>query len=238
MNSEILPQNRSKLSIEDLQCQWVSGLRVPQEGSKPFTLLSVCGPSGSGKTTVCRSLADTWPAYLEDVEGNPYLQKLLERSSEFDAAGNQKWFLDRIGRFVKAAPAGPVVLDQDPSAIVLAYSRMFFDVGKITECQYNSLLEELLHIEQVLLRWKVPRTVLCLDAPAEVLQQRVVQRWGITHTPPLAWFVRVRSHFLDLFSRFPNAIKVSTVELSVEKVVSLAKHLLKDDREGAQAWPS
>src|SRR5882672_1437875 len=110
------------MSFQALQNQWETAIQNRQEGSKQFKMMSVCGPSGSGKTTVCRALGNACQVYLEDVHDNPYLQKLLDGGGDFDAAANQQWFLDRIARFIEAAQDGPIVLDQDPAAIVLAYS--------------------------------------------------------------------------------------------------------------------
>src|SRR6185503_10805791 len=122
----------------------------------------------------------------------------------------------------------PIILDQDPSAVVLVYSQIFWGDGKMTEMQYASLLERLLQIEETLLRWRCPRTVLCLDAPAEVLHRRVAQRCGESRTPPITWFERVRARLLDIFARFPNALAVSTVDLSPEQVISRARLLVED----------
>jgi thymidylate kinase len=105
---------------------------------------------------------------------------------------------------------------------------MFLEDGKMTEKQYTSLLERLLKIEEDLQRWRCPRTVLLLDAPADVLRHRVFQRWGKSRTPPLKWFERVRNHFVALFTCFPNAIVVSTVNFSAEQVIARAKSLIED----------
>ena len=181
------------------------------------SILSLCGPSGVGKTTVVRALSNRYPVFIETTNGNPHLKGLLQGNLDFNAAANQEWFLRRIGRCISRANSrSPLILDQDPAAIVLAYSRIFLEDGKMTETQYASLLERLMKIEEKLKEWRCPRTVLLLDAPADVLRQRVFQRWGKSRTPPLTWFERVRNHFVQLFTCFPNAIVVSTVNLSAE----------------------
>src|SRR5262249_21707294 len=140
----------------------------------------------------------------------------------------QEWFLRLVTEHIADAnPRLPLVLDQDPAAIVLAYSRMFYEDGLITTAQYESLFQDLLRVEEMLNRWRSPRAVLCLDAPAEVLRKRVVQRTSESHTPPLLWFERLRMNFLELFERFPNAVPVSTVELPPEQVISCARSLLE-----------
>ena len=224
--------------MNELQCEadWLRAVRSSSEhATGGVRLLTVCGPSGAGKTSVVSALAKDYAVYIETTDGNPHLKALLEGSDRFNAAENQGWFLRRIGENIAKADARvPLVLDQDPAAIVLAYSRMLRKDGKISELQYGVLVSTLLQTEQSLRLWGAPRTVLCLDAPAEALRQRVVMRMGASHTPPLVWFDRVRSHFLDLFSRFPNAIRFSTVELSVEQIASHARRLLQDGREATK----
>jgi deoxyadenosine/deoxycytidine kinase len=192
-------------------------------------VLSICGPSGVGKTTIVTALANVYPAFIETTKGNRYLKDLQAGKPDFNATANQTWFLRRIGQHIShASSRSPLILDQDPAAIVLAYSRMFLEDGKMTELQYASLLERLLKIEKRLQNWRCPRTILILDAPADVLRQRVFQRWGKSHTPPLKWFERVRNHFVQLFTYFPSAIAVSTAKLSLEQVIARAKSLVED----------
>lgn len=197
-------------------------------------MLSVCGPSGVGKTTVIKALANSCPVFIETTKSNPHLNKLLAGETDFNATANQDWFLRRIGRHInRASPHSPLILDQDPAAIVLAYSQMFLEDGKITDGQYALLLDRLLKIEEKLGDWKCPRTVLFLDAPADVLRQRILQRYGKSRTPPLKWFERVRNQFVKLFTSFPNAIAVSTVNLSPEQVIARAKSLVERNTEDA-----
>src|SRR5690242_20129438 len=212
--------NRRKTkTVNALGQQWQKSVRFRSESFAP--ILSICGPSGAGKTTVIKSLADRYPVFIETTNSNPHLEGLLKDSCNFNAAANQRWFLHRIGKHIASANRQlPLILDQDPAAIVLAYSKMFLEEGKIMTSQYTSLVQKLLKIEGTLQDWKCPRTVLFLDAPAEVLHQRVLRRSGKTLTPTLKWFDRVRSHFIQLFTCFPNAINISTERFSQEQVLA------------------
>lgn len=225
---ELTRRTTSTVNTQPLEKEWESLLQNREECPKSSKLLTICGPSGSGKTTVVQSFADEHQVFVETTEGNPYLQNLLEGKPEFDAALNQEWFLERVANYVAhAKPNLSLVIDQDPAGIVLAYSRMFLKEGSITQIQYTSLLQKLLKCERLLRKWKHPRAVLFLDAPAEVLRQRVIKRWGESRTPPLTWFNLIRNQFLELFTCFPHAVLVSTDELTTEEVISRARSLLQ-----------
>ncbi len=191
-------------------------------------VLSICDPSGSGKSTVARSFLGVYPTYIEVAEENPHLRALLEGSKAFDAFSNQSWFLRRLAAFIQAADnKRPLILDQEPGAIVLAYSRLFRGEALIGDADYAALLQRLLKLERLLEHWNSPRVVLFLDAPCKVLHQRALQRWGESRTPPLAWFGRVRECFRDLLPHLPNAVTVSTVDLTPGKLIARARQLLE-----------
>lgn len=205
---------------------WKTAAHFPQCSVAP--ILSVFGPSGAGKTTVAKILADGYPVFIETTKGNPYLADLLTGSPDFKAAENQRWFLNRVAKYIgKADPKMPLVLDQDPAGIVFGYARMFLEDGKMTQAQYESLIKRLLKIEETLQKWGSPRVVLFLDAPAEVLRQRILSRSGKALTPPLKWFERVRNQFLQIFSDFPNAFTISTDRFSADQVTAKARMLIE-----------
>jgi deoxyadenosine/deoxycytidine kinase len=209
-----------------LELQWQTKLHTHNSGL--FPVVSVCGPSGAGKTTVATALSKSYPTYIETIAGNKHLKGFLHGKSDFNAEANQTWFLRRIARHIaRADPCLPLVLDQDPAAIVLGYSSVFVEEQKLTDAQYALLLKRLLIIEKKLCEWRCPRTVLFLDAPAAVLHQRIYQRCGKSHTPPLDWFEFVRNRFVQLFTCFPNAVAVSTVNHSPEQVIARARSLIK-----------
>ncbi len=97
----------------------------------------------------------------------------------------------------------------------------------MTPAQYERLIKQLLEIEETLKNWGSPRIVLLLDAPAEVLRQRILRRSGKALTPPLKWFERVRDYFFQVLPNFPNAFTISTDRLSPEQVAAKARMLLE-----------
>lgn len=219
---------RADSGIEAVQRRWQDALRSSSGGPRSASkALSICGPSGAGKTTIARALAESYPTYIENVSSNPHLRSLLEGKTSFNAFDNQRWFLSRVITFVEHADSNAaLVLDQEPAAIVLAYARMFYEDGGLSELHYIALLERLVHTEVLLKRWGSPRTVIFLDAPADVLYSRVVQRNGVARTPGIEWFERVRTYFRQLPVFFPKAVIVSTSQLSAEQTVSRAQQAL------------
>ncbi len=199
--------------------QWVAVQKAATSRAGP-PVVTLCGPSGVGKSTAALALPSMFQVYLEDVRGNPYLQALLNGDARFDAAANQRWFLSRLHDFVRASdPNRPLVLDQDPAAIVLVYAKLFLEDGLLTNEQHDDLIVQLMDVERVLGRWRLPRIVLGLHAPSEVLYERARIRSVSQAVPPLQWFERVRAGFLNLFDLFPGAIRVSIVEACPEDIV-------------------
>lgn len=215
-------------TVLEYEAAWRSLIRRPRDRTLSVPVLAISGPSGVGKTTVVSALAKSYPTFIETTRGNPHLEALLKGEQDFNASANQEWFLQRAGEHIaRADPGSPLVIDQDPAAIVLAYARMFHEDGKMSLLQYFALLEHLLNIEETLHAWKSPRTVLFLDAPPDVLYRRVLKRSGETGTPPPTWFDRVRSYFVELFACFPNAITISTINNSPDQIVSRVKELIE-----------
>jgi deoxyadenosine/deoxycytidine kinase len=204
--------------------------RVMQSGPQAgAALLTISGPSCAGKSTLVEALASSAPAFLETTAGNPYLPALLSQGfGQFDAAANQEWFLSQMHRFISDAdPSKPLVLDQDPAAIVFTYSRMWHDDGKISVKNFERLNDQLLKLEDRLARWRCPRVAVFLDAPATVLHHRASTREGCGAVPPLAWFERIRTYFCEFLLRFPQAIAISTVESSPDETRRRVRDLLQ-----------
>lgn len=201
-------------------------LRFPPRTASTARLITIAGPSGSGKTTVARALSADFATFVEEVIDNPHLDPLLTNSGAFDAHANQRWFLGRVEAFVEAANAEVnLVLDQDPSAIVRAYARMFRDEQQLSAGAYRSLLLELLRLESLLARWGGGRTVIFLDADAATLRERA-QRRGDPALPPEKWFDSVREYFANLRAHVPTAHLVDTTNLSADEVVSQVRRVV------------
>lgn len=187
-------------------------------------LLTVCGPSGSGKTTVVEALRDTCEPYIETTAGNPHLSALLEGRSDFDAFANQRWFLSRMTEFLATAdPQRPVILDQDPQAIIHVYTQMFRDAGLIDERSFATLLGELSKLELSAAQWKSPRTIFYLHAPPDVLRARVLRRAGASATASRDWFATVREYFDRVVAGLPNVVQIATADLGREEVISIVR---------------
>jgi deoxyadenosine/deoxycytidine kinase len=212
--------------IGELEVRWREAVyRANSNDGDRALVVSVCGPSGSGKTTVVNSLSRNYSRFVESTDGNPYLEHVDARSKA-NASANQQWFLSRIGEFIRCAkPERPLVLDQDPAAVVLVYSRMFRDTGLIDDDDYHRLLSDLLKVEETLSQWKTPRTTVFLDAPAKVLRERVLQR-SLGAAPSLKWFATVRRYFLELSAELPNVVVVPTAGAIPQQISSRVAEVL------------
>jgi deoxyadenosine/deoxycytidine kinase len=188
-------------------------------GAKP--LITLCGPSGSGKTTITAKLLDSSEVYLENTSPNIYHKSLLGEDMAFDAVSSQRWFLEAMSNFIsRCNPTRSLILDQDPAAIVLVYSRLFLEDGLFNEKTYEALVDSLIDIENDLRRWRRPRKVICLDAKEEVLRTRAALRLNSEITPSVAWFSRLRLRFNEVSHFFPETRLYDTEHIAPDSIAA------------------
>lgn len=160
--------------------------------------------------------------YLEDASENPYLHSLVSCESDFDAGANQRWFLERVRKFIQGAdPSCTLVIDQDPDAIVNVYGKMFHDESRLPPAEYAELLDGLAAIEKILAAWREPRLRIFLDASPELLRERIVRSRGDRQAPSVAWLTRLTGYFKEWGSGVAGFTSIATDRCSVGQVIEL-----------------
>lgn len=135
--------------------------------------IAVEGPIGVGKTTLARRLADTlgYPLMLEPVAENPFLDRFYAEGAS-QALPTQLFFLLHRARQLADMPSGGL-LEQNLIADFLMEKDELF--AKLTlDTQEFSLYQQIQ--SSLKLTPPTPDLVIYLQAPTDVLLQRIQQR--------------------------------------------------------------
>jgi thymidylate kinase/NTP pyrophosphatase (non-canonical NTP hydrolase) len=196
--------------------------------------ITVSGPPGVGKTTVVTALAPHFASdgvYFEHFENNLFLRPIDGPSLDFDAAKSQLWFLNEMISFVTSSKRSRLLLDQDPTAIVLVYSQLLLDQGMLSKAEFDDQLATLLELEIDQSLKLAGRTVILLDASPATLAIRGDMKGG----PALskAFLESTRQRFLSFFAGLPNAVTVDA-DRPLEQVLTDVRASIASRSPGAE----
>ncbi|MGM0594929.1 MAG: deoxynucleoside kinase [Pseudomonadota bacterium] len=131
------------------------------------------GPIGVGKTTLARRLAETFGSelLLEGAEENPFLERFYRNPRE-GALPTQMFFLFQRARQMQELRQGDMFEPVRVADFMLEKDRLF---ARLTLDRDELQLYEQAY-EMLTLNAPQPDLVIYLQAPVEVLQQRVARR--------------------------------------------------------------
>ena len=184
--------------------------------------LTIMGPPGVGKSTVVARLSARFPSYLERTAENPHLHGTDWPTAE-SALRSQTWFMEETrAAVVSAERSQPLVIDQDPRAIVEIYGELMVRLGWLGEPELANLRALLRPIEASLHGWSAGWHAILLDAEPDVLMHRVKDRdgYGAGATDHLS---SLHAEFLRLASQMPEITMVKTDDLGIDEVVDVVE---------------
>ena len=151
----------------------IDSLRSSDQRYALPSFIAIEGPIGVGKTTLARRLAETldYPLMLEPVEENPFLDRFYTEGAS-QALPTQLFFLLHRARQLADMPSGGL-LEQNLVADFLMEKDELF--AKLTlDAEEFALYQQIQN--SLKLNPPTPDLVIYLQAPTDVLLQRIQQR--------------------------------------------------------------
>lgn len=205
-------------------------LRFPHkpEGTGDSRVISIIGPPGVGKTT-----AVNFVSHRLGARTRIYVRHDPTREPKGDALDvKQGNFLEEYRSFLNANKASQLVLDQDPSALVLVYSGQFFEDGQLSDAVYTDRLRRLIALEGEFETRCRRRLLIHLHADPSVLADRSRQKGDLNSLHDQEWMAKVVNRFKKVYEGTNVAKCIDTTHLSRaevgETVLSICRNYFRD----------
>jgi deoxyguanosine kinase len=180
---------------------------APASAASPYRHVVIEGPIGVGKTSLARRLAELSGAdlVLEHAEDNPFLERFY-RSPRTGAFPAQLFFLFQRARQMQQLRQSDLFAPVRIADFMLEKDRLF---ARVTLDDEEYALYEQVY-ERLAIDAPVPDLVVYLQAPVEVLQERIARR-GVGYEQGmerdyLARLVDAYTRFFHLYDATPLLI--------------------------------
>lgn len=165
--------------------------------------VAIEGPIGVGKTTLAKRLAETFnhEVMLEQAEQNPFLERFY-RNTRQSALATQLFFLFQRAQQIHDLRQGDLFSPARVTDFLIAKDRLFAHIN--LDVDEFALYEKV--YRQLTLDAPTPDLVIYLQAPTDVLMQRVRQR-GIGYEQAIehAYLEKINSAYSEFFLYYDDA---------------------------------
>lgn len=166
-------------------------------------LVAVEGPIGVGKTTLAKRLAETFnrEIVLEQAEQNPFLERFY-KNARHSALATQLFFLFQRAQQIQDLRQGDLFSPARVADFLIAKDRLFARIN--LDIDEYALYEKV--YDQLTLDAPTPDLVIYLQAPTDVLLQRVRQR-GIGYEQSIehSYLEKINAAYSEFFLYYDDA---------------------------------
>lgn len=170
---------------------------------KPPQFVAIEGPIGVGKTTLAKRLAGTFnhEILLERAEQNPFLERFY-RDMRQSALATQLFFLFQRAQQIQDLRQGDLFAPAHVTDFLIAKDRLFARLN--LDADEFALYEKV--YRQLTLDAPVPDLVIYLQAPTDVLLQRICQRGiGYEQSIEQSYLEKINAAYSEFFLYYDDA---------------------------------
>lgn len=180
---------------------------MPFDSKKSDTIapqfVAIEGPIGVGKTTLAKRLADKFnhEVLLEHAEQNPFLERFYKNPKQ-NALATQLFFLFQRAQQIQDLRQGDLFLPARVTDFLIAKDPLFARLN--LDADEYALYEKV--YKQLTLDAPVPDLVIYLQAPTDVLLQRVRQRGiGYEQSIESSYLEKINAAYSEFFLFYDDA---------------------------------
>jgi deoxyadenosine/deoxycytidine kinase len=178
-------------------------LKSSTKPASPPRFIAVEGPIGVGKTTLAKRLADAfnYQMLFEQAEQNPFLERFY-RNVRQSALATQLFFLFQRGQQIQDLRQGDLFAPAQVADFLMAKDRLFARIN--LDADEYSLYEKV--YQQLTLDTPAPDLVIYLQAPTDVLLQRIRQRGiGYEQSIEQSYLEKINAAYSEFFLYYDDA---------------------------------